>query len=582
MEKVGKFLVFVLRGFPLARVALFSTLILVVLEYATLSLMIPLAASAGGVASGNPWVIQKWTSALHALGLQPGLGTWLWLFLVMLGLRSCAGYAHLLLIVAISRQVHRTLSESVFSQVLFDEPMTSIYKRSVGFYISLAGEDTYRAGSIVNSSLQMLAAAGSALCGLVLLWLFSGAVFVGTVAFLALSGVAIALCLRSLLTLNARSVQLSREAGTAFLEALGGLRSIRSMGSEAFAQRGYASQMAQYTRLLFEVDALKQGIRFVPGIAALAIGVIALAPWWQSGLSMSAARVFAATTILVRLFASLATMMTGAGNLLVDSRATKDLGALIEFQTHATERIDAAAAPASETAPLHSVQLCAVGYEYDAGQSVLENVSYRLNRARCYAIIGPSGAGKSTLADILLGLVTPTGGHVEIDGLSVSTDKLRRRVVLVEQQPRIFSGSVRENLTLGLPKSDAELEAVLKVVDLDAFVQGLPRGLDTIIDYQGANLSGGQRQRLSIARALLRHPQVLILDEATSALDGVTRDAVIGGVREFMRNGIVVLITHDESLSRRVDAVLELTPRRRMPQPPDSPARDLPLSSHEF
>ena len=582
MHKVGKFLVFVLRGFPLARVALVSTSFLLVLEYATLSVMIPLASSAGGVASGNTRVIQMWSSVLHALGLQPGLGTWLWLFLVMLGLRSCAGYAHLLLIVAVSRQVHRTLSESVFSQVLFDEPMTSIYKRSVGFYISLAGEDTFRAGSIVNSTLQMLAAAGSALCGLVLLWLFSGAVFLGTVTFLALSGLAIALCLRSLLTLNARSVQLSREAGTAFLEALGGLRSIRSMGSEAFAQRSYASQMAVYTRLLFEVDALKQGIRFVPGILALVLGIIALGPWWHTGIAMSAARVFAATTILVRLFASLATMMTGAGNLLVDSRAAKDLGALVEFQTHATERVDAAAAPSGETAPLHSVQLSSVDYEYDAGQTVLENVNYRLNRARCYAVVGPSGAGKSTLADILLGLVAPTRGHVEIDGLIVTTDKLRRRVVLVEQQPRIFSGSVRENLTLGLPKSDAELEAVLRVVDLGLFVQRLPRGLDTIIEYQGANLSGGQRQRLSIARALLRHPQVLILDEATSALDGVTRDAVIGGVREFMHDGIVVLITHDESLSRGVDAVLELTPRRREPQLPDSPASDLSVSSHDF
>jgi ABC-type bacteriocin/lantibiotic exporter with double-glycine peptidase domain len=563
MSSVLKFLLFVLRRFALARVALVSTLLLLVLEYATLSLMIPLAASAGGVASGNPGVIALWSRVLHAIGLQPGLANWLWLFLVMLGLRTFAGYVHLLLIAAVARQVHRTLSESVFSQVLFDEPMNSIYKRSIGFYISLAGEDTYRAGSIVNSALQALTAVGSALCGLALLLLFSPAVFVGTLIFLLLSGIAILLCLRTMLSRNARSVQLSREAGTAFLEALGGLRSIRSMGAEGFAQRGYAAQMVLYTRLLFEVDALKQGIRFVPGIVALATGIVALGPWWNSGLPMSAARVFAATTILVRLFASLATLMTGAGNLLVDARAAKDLGTLIEFETHSSERAEAAASD-KDVEPFHQIELQAIAYEYAPGQAVLADISYRLDRSRTYAVVGPSGAGKSTLADILLGLVEPNAGWVAIDGLVVGTDKLRRRVVLVEQQPRIFSGTVRDNLTLGLPKSDVELRAALQVVDLDAFVRNLPHDLDTVIDYQGANLSGGQRQRLSIARALLRHPQVLILDEATSALDGATRDIVIARIREFMRYGIIVLITHDESLTRSADAVLRLTPRGRV------------------
>jgi ABC-type bacteriocin/lantibiotic exporter with double-glycine peptidase domain len=133
-------------------------------------------------------------------------------------------------------------------------------------------------------------------------------------------------------------------------------------------------------------------------------------------------------------------------------------------------------------------------------------------------------------------------------------------VVLVEQQPRIFSVSIRENLLLGLHADDDALWAVLDIVDMNSVVRAMPRQLDSVLEYQGANLSGGQRQRLAIARSLLRNPNVLILDEATSALDSVTRDLVVNRIKHKLTHGILIFITHDRHLADLVDAVLEIEP----------------------
>jgi len=570
---VWGFFQFVLREFPLARVALAMTGVVFVLEYATLSVMIPLAAAAGGGSSGgNPRVVALWSSVAHAMGVPLDLLGWVWLFLVMLALRSVVGYFHTLLTSRVSRQVHRTLSEAVFARVLFDEPITRIYRRTVGFYISLAGEDTFRAGTLIGSMLLVLAAAGSALCGLALLFLFSAGVFAGTVLFLGISAVLIGLCFKRLLVANSRSVDVSREAGTAFLEGLNSLRSLRSMGAEGFAHESYSMQMHEYASLLFKVDALKNGVRFVPGIVALLTGIVLLAPWSTAHPAVSAGAVFGATTILVRVFASLSTMMISGGALMIDLRAAKDLGELTQFWRHrALARRVTRVRPDSE--PLQRIDMHNVCFAYEAGRDVLRDITLQLRQGHCYAVVGPSGSGKSTLSDVLLGIIEPGSGRLEMNGRLIHGEQLRNRVVLVEQQPRIFSVSVRENLTLGLEKTDEELLVALDTVALGEFVQSLPRGLGTPLDYQGANISGGQRQRLSIARALLRNPDVLILDEATSALDVQTRNSVVTSLRAFMRNGVIVFITHDETVAALADCVFEV----RSPGPQVVAPRGAPL-----
>lgn len=553
-RSVGPFLFYVFRRFRLARWAVALTLLLLVLEYAGISLMIPLAASGRNTSGGA--VVRLWTQAVHAMGLDPTIMTWVWLFLVMLALRSAAGYAHVLLTTYVSKQVHRQLSEDVCRRVLIDEPMATVYKRSIGHYVSLAGDDTFRAGSLIHSALLMLAGACSAGAGMVLLFLFSPLMFWATVGFLAVSALLVAVCVRKMLRLNGRAVLLSRESGTNFLEALNSLRSIRSMSCEPYVLQTYVEQMQRYTRLLFEVDGFKAGIRSVPGLVALLTGVIVLGPWAAGHIQLTPESVFAGTTIVIRVFVSLGALMTAGGTFIIDARAAKDLAEL----THPTDGRHASGAATTGELRFDRVDLVDIRYGYDAQRVVLNHLNFSFRRGHAHAIIGPSGSGKSTLADLLLGMVEPDAGKILLDGHALSTQTLRDNVVLVEQQPRIFSLSVRENLTLGIEAGDTLLWQVLEAVDMTDTVRGLPRGLDTVLDYQGANLSGGQRQRLSIARALLRQPRILILDEATSALDPETRDLVVTRIRRCLKDGVLVFITHDEKIADLADSVLSLGP----------------------
>lgn len=557
---VGRFFRHVVARYPLARWALLITLVLLVLEYASLSLMLPLSMGASTASKGQASVA-IWSGAVRELGLKPELMTWVWLFLVLLALRSTAGYIHLCLTTMLAKQVHREMSGSVFRQIVVDEPMTDIYRRTVGFYVSLAGDDTFRAGTLINSALQFLAAVVSVAAGLVLLFLFSTTAFEVTMAFLLVAAVGVVFFARVLLRLDGRAVALSREARTGFMEALNSLRSIRSMGSEVFVFRNYAEQMRTYTRLLFLVEVFKNGIRFFPGIVALAVGIVVLAPWRAGSLTFEASVIFAATTILIRVFLSLGALMTAGGALLIDGRAAKDLGTLIEINRSAALAAPPPAPTLHRDAVMERVDLVGLHYAYDGRRDVLRDLSLTLRRGRCYSIVGPSGTGKSTLADILLGLVVPSAGEIRINGQPVRAAELRSRVILVEQQPRIFSVSVRENLTLGLDVDAATLNEALDAVEMTTFAAELPGGLETTLDYQGANLSGGQRQRLALARALLRHPNVLILDEATSALDAATEELVIGRVRRAMRDGILIFITHDPDLATAADEVIDLHQR---------------------
>jgi ATP-binding cassette, subfamily B, bacterial len=196
-----------------------------------------------------------------------------------------------------------------------------------------------------------------------------------------------------------------------------------------------------------------------------------------------------------------------------------------------------------------------------ASTPALSDVSFRVERGETVAFVGPSGSGKTTLVKLLVGLYQPRGGRIRYNGVESSRldlDKFREHIGLVTQDAQLFSGSIRENLLFVRPDAtDAECISVLRQAAADTLLNRADRGLDTVIGEGGMKISGGEKQRLSIARALLRRPHLLVFDEATSALDSLTEEEISRTMREISAsaNVITVLIAHRLSTVMHADRI---------------------------
>jgi len=548
LRQLTAFVAYVARSFPLFYLVLGLTLLVLVFEYVATSLMIPLSS---GTLSGQGWVAGFWRGLAARMDLPATQRTWLWLFFLAMMARLVLGYLQTVLAALLGKRVHRALSDRIFRHVVAREPLAAVYARSVGHYITLAGDDTFRAGTIISSLLQCVVGLCTATVAMAVLYQFSTSIFVAVAAFLGFCAVMVAVMLRTVLRLNRRSVVLSRELGTHFVEALNSLRSIRSLQGEHFVSASYAGQIGFYVRLLFTIESIKTGVKSLPAVLLLLIAAIAFRPGAE--FSLNDASMFAGTVIVIRIFASLGQLITAGSQLMTDLRAVGDIGALTGATT-----AELAGPALARSQSIRSLSFSHIDYGYAAHAKVLHDLSFRFEHGKTYAIVGPSGSGKSTLADILLGLVPPQAGAVAVNDGQHSLADVRGRIMLVEQQPKIFSTTVRENLLFGHSADDEALWAALRMVDMQDQIRSMRNGLDSPLSYLGENLSGGQRQRIGIARALVRKPDVLILDEATSALDSATRALVVRNIRAHLGDGIIVFITHDAAIAALADELLVL------------------------
>jgi ATP-binding cassette, subfamily B, bacterial len=214
---------------------------------------------------------------------------------------------------------------------------------------------------------------------------------------------------------------------------------------------------------------------------------------------------------------------------------------------------------------LGSVQFDNVVFQHQTATSrALDGISFTASLGETLAFVGPSGSGKTTLVKLLVGLYRPQEGDIRYDGFSINDidmDGLRERIGLVTQDTQLFSGSIRENLLFVNPSaSDEECMTVLKKAACHSLLSRADKGLDTVIGEGGVKVSGGEKQRLSIARALLRRPNLLVFDEATSSLDSLTEQEISETIRDVsMRKDLItILIAHRLSTVIHADKIFVL------------------------
>jgi subfamily B ATP-binding cassette protein MsbA len=201
-----------------------------------------------------------------------------------------------------------------------------------------------------------------------------------------------------------------------------------------------------------------------------------------------------------------------------------------------------------------------VHFSYDGTREVIDDISFEIRRGQTVALVGPSGGGKSTLSELLPRFYDPTSGEILIDGISLrdyTQDSVRAHMSVVAQDTVLFNDTIEGNIAMGRPSAThEEIVEAAKVANADSFIRECPEGYGTNIGDRGVKLSGGQRQRLSIARAVLKNPDILILDEATSALDTESEKLVQDALNNLLKGRTSVVIAHRLSTIHNADKII--------------------------
>ncbi|REJ81361.1 MAG: ABC transporter ATP-binding protein [Bacteroidetes bacterium] len=251
------------------------------------------------------------------------------------------------------------------------------------------------------------------------------------------------------------------------------------------------------------------------------------------------------------------------GNVIAIYRETQV--SLQKFQEILSTPAERKARNPSVTGAIQELEFESVSFKHQSSrQYAVDDISFKVRKGETVAFVGPSGAGKTTLVKLLVGLYDPHMGRIlynNISNLDIDRNELRQQIGFVTQDTQLFSGSIRENLIFVNPKAtDEECMEVLRQASCQSLLDRADKGLDTVIGEGGVKVSGGEKQRLSIARALLRNPNILVFDEATSALDSITEEEITATIRSLSgkKEHLTFMIAHRLSTIMHADRIYVL------------------------
>ena len=251
------------------------------------------------------------------------------------------------------------------------------------------------------------------------------------------------------------------------------------------------------------------------------------------------------------------------GNVILSYREAE--ASLHNFKTIMDTPIEVKPANPQKLNSLDTFAFDNVAFKHKSGTSyAIENINFKVEKGETIAFVGPSGSGKTTLVKLLVGLYTPASGQIfynGIDSLDLDIEELRHQIGFVTQDTQLFSGTIKENLLFVNPRAtDEEILEVLKKSSCDTLLARSEQGINSIIGEGGIKISGGEKQRLSIARALLRTPKLIVFDEATSALDSITETEITDTIKNIAasKNHMMVLIAHRLSTIMHADRIFVL------------------------
>jgi ATP-binding cassette subfamily B protein len=350
----------------------------------------------------------------------------------------------------------------------------------------------------------------------------------------------------------------SADIGTFLIETLQGMRTIVGANAQGREVDRFRTKNDSFVEALLSMRLFTYLAGGLPGLLLSASSAIVFVyGGWRVISGAATLGTFAAfMAYQMRLMGPIQGLMGIYTNLATARASLVRVHALLDTAPEVRETDAPVAMPECEG----RVTLEGVRLGHGRGRDILGGVDIEVPAGQTVAIVGASGSGKSTLADVLARLLDPDEGRVLLDGVDLrelSLSDVRRHVGIVEQDPFVFHASVADNVRYARPDaSDEEVRRALEAADLGALIDSMPAGLETVVGERGRELSAGERQRLSIARAFLADPAVLVLDEATGALDPSSEAAVLAGYTRVMKGRTTVVITHRLDVARHAERVV--------------------------
>ena len=328
------------------------------------------------------------------------------------------------------------------------------------------------------------------------------------------------------------------------------------------AERRYAGALSANLDLVGEDHIRWTRTNSISNVVFQMANVIGLAIFVYAALEvfkLPLAQIVVLVLVFMRIAPRFSQLQTQTQDLLVSLSAWKNVMDLQAECAAAAEPTGVAVNPFHGLKDEVRIRDLRFGY---SGATVLSEINLTIRAGQITALLGPSGGGKSTLADVLMGLLEPQAGEIRIDDVALSDENVRawrRRVAYVPQDVFLLNDTIAANLAIADPEAtEAMMWAALERANAKAFVEAIPEGLKTIVGDRGARLSGGERQRISLARALLRRPDLLILDEATSALDGENQMLIGKALQELRGSTTILTIAHRAAMVAIADHLVIL------------------------
>ena len=525
-------------------------------EGLTLLLLLPLLQLAGVAVEGTAGQLAaKLGSVFAAFGIAPTLIAVLAVYVVLSVIQASLARARLLADAKAVQRYTLSLRERLYSAISRAQWLTISRMRSSDFTYAL----TTAVDQVDNGANNVLFLAATSVVVIVYSALALRLSPTLTAIVIGTSGILLLVERARTLLGRKRGEQVTSVTTEVFAtaaEQLGGLKTAKSYGNEERHLSLFLELGRKLNSSRLALTRAFAGLRWqmtVGSVIALSL-ILYLA---VGVFRLPTASILLLLFIFSRLVPRMVTLQQTMQEVLSTVPALETIETLIERCESAPER---GAVSQGEISLAKQIEAHDITFSYEeAGSAQLSNLSLTIPAGKTTAIVGASGAGKSTLADLLLGLLKPRSGAILVDGVPLDETRLaswRSQIGYVAQDTFLFNDTVRFNLDWAVPgASEEDMLRALDDASASEIVAQLPSGLDTVIGERGVRLSGGEKQRLSLARALLRNPRVLVLDEATSALDSENEERIFSAIQRLHGEMTIVIITHRLSTIRNADVV---------------------------